>query len=147
MDERELLRKNYEDACQAYLKAFCQKHGYDYDDAVSSWDFDGRRGIVSVGDEVVSIDDIIIDIDTEAPKGAYAEWYNYCLRISSISSKLSINTPNYERWLDGCLRKTEENIAALEAGLERVSEAKRMLQEEIVKQEEFDVLWSGIINY
>lgn len=68
-------------------------------------------------------------------------------QISSISSKLSINTPNYERWLDGCLRKTEENIAALEAGLERVSEAKRMLQEEIVKQEEFDVLWSGIINY
>ncbi len=40
------------------------------------------------------------------------------------------------------LRKNYED-----ACLERVSEAKRMLQEEIVKQEEFDVLWSGIINY
>lgn len=27
MDDRKLLRKNYEDACKAYLKAFCQKHG------------------------------------------------------------------------------------------------------------------------
>lgn len=133
MDDRELLRKNYEDACQAYLKAFCQKHGYDYDDAVSSWDFDGRRGIVSVGDEVVSIDDIIIDIDTEAPKGAYAEWYNYCLRISSISSKLSINTPNYERWLDGCPRKTVEELAALEDAHLWVEYAKRQFQEEIDK--------------
>lgn len=37
MDDRELLRKNYEDACNAYLRAFCQKHGYDEDDAVNSW--------------------------------------------------------------------------------------------------------------
>ena len=48
------MRKNYEDACNAYLRAFCQKHGYDEDDAVNSWET------------------------------AFGEWYDYCLRLHMI---------------------------------------------------------------
>lgn len=48
MDDRELLRKNYEDACNAYLRAFCQKHGYDEDDAVNSWETAFANGMTTV---------------------------------------------------------------------------------------------------
>jgi hypothetical protein len=73
MDDRELLRKNYEDACNAYLRAFCQKHGYDEDDAVNSWAAGDVGGIASVGDEFVNMDTIIADIDMQAPETAFGE--------------------------------------------------------------------------
>ena len=31
------LKSDYEKACNAYLQAFCEKHGYDYEDATRSW--------------------------------------------------------------------------------------------------------------
>ena len=31
------LKSDYEKACNAYLQAFCEKHGYDYEDAARSW--------------------------------------------------------------------------------------------------------------
>lgn len=34
---REELRLNYNEACNAYLMAFCEKHGFDYADAARSW--------------------------------------------------------------------------------------------------------------
>lgn len=112
MDDRELLRKNYEDACNAYLRAFCQKHGYDEDDAVNSWAAGDVGGIASVGDEFVNMDTIIADIDMQAPETAFGEWYDYCLRLHMISE--DITTPNYRNWLRGCPRKTVEEFAALE---------------------------------
>lgn len=65
MDDRELLRKNYEDACNAYLRAFCQKHGYDEDDAVNSWAAGDVGGIASVGDEF-RIADVCFETDSAA---------------------------------------------------------------------------------
>lgn len=131
MDDRELLRKNYEDACKAYLKAFCQKHGYDYDDAVNSWAAGDVGGIASVGDEFVNMDTIIADIDMQAPETAFGEWYEYCLRLHMISE--DITTPNYRNWLRGCPRKTVEELAALEDAHLWVEYVKRQFQEEIDK--------------
>ena len=31
------IKSDYEKACNAYLQAFCEKHGYDYEDAARSW--------------------------------------------------------------------------------------------------------------
>ena len=30
------LKSDYEKACNAYLQAFCEKHGYDYEAAMSA---------------------------------------------------------------------------------------------------------------
>ena len=59
------MRKNYEDACNAYLRAFCQKHGYDEDDAVNSWAAGDVGGIASVGDEF-RIADVCFETDSAA---------------------------------------------------------------------------------
>lgn len=128
------LKKNYEDACNAYLRAFCQKHGYDEQDAVDSWAAGDVGGIASVGDEFVNMDTIIADIDTQAPENAFSEWYDYCLRLHMISDE--ITTPNYRSWLRGCPRKSEDEISALEAAHARLEEAKRLLIEEIDRQKD-----------
>lgn len=132
MENRKQLKKNYEDACNAYLRAFCRKHGYDEEDAIDSWAAGDVGGIASVGDEFVSMDTIIADIDTQAPENAFYEWYDYCYRLHMISDE--ITTPNYRSWLRGCPRKSEEEIAALEEAHKRVEAARQALMKEIEQQ-------------
>ena len=35
--DNNLLKQQYIDACNAYLEAFCEKHGFDYGEAANSW--------------------------------------------------------------------------------------------------------------
>ena len=127
--DKELLRKNYNDACEAYMKAFCQKHGYDYEEADHNWDIN----YVEVGDLYIGIEDIRTDIDEDSPEDEITKWYDCCFRLQCIDKKIA--TPSFHNWLLGS-RKSEEDIAALEAAHARVLEAQRMLQEEIDRQED-----------
>lgn len=92
--------------CNKYLKAFCEKHGYDFEDATDSWvaEFDGT--VVLCGDEYVSMEDIIIDIEKEAPEEEFLKWYYYC----NDANDAGVVAPNYASWLNGCPRLSEEEI-------------------------------------
>lgn len=81
---REELRLSYNAVCNAYLAAFCEKHGYDYEPDAGVGDDPG--GIAEVGDLFVSMADILTDIDRDAPEEEYVKYYDYCLRVGSIAN-------------------------------------------------------------
>lgn len=107
----EELRLNYNSACNAYLAAFCEKHGYDYEP--DAWVGNDPGGIAEVGDLFVSMADMLTDIDRDAPEEEYIKYYDYCMRVGGICDG-KLNTPNYDSWLRGCPRMDEEQIARLE---------------------------------
>lgn len=107
----EELKLNYTAACNAYMAAFCEKHGFDYEP--DAWVGGDPGGIAEINDLFVSMDDMRADIDRAAPEEEYAKYYDYCLRIHSIAD-CELKTPNYDRWLRGCPRIEEEQIARLE---------------------------------
>ena len=125
---REELRLNYNAACNAYLAAFCEKHGYDYDPYM--WVGSDPGGIVAVGDLFVSMQDILTDIDRDAPKEEYIKYYDYCLRVSSIANG-ELKTPNYDSWLQGCPRLNKEQIAQMEKLQRDICDAELRLTAEI----------------
>ena len=108
---REELRLNYNAVCNAYLAAFCEKHGYDYEP--DAWAGNDPGGIAEVGDLFVSMADILTDIDLDAPEDEYVKYYDHCMRVGSIADG-KLETPNYDSWLRGCPRMDEEQIARLE---------------------------------
>ncbi len=57
------FKSDYEKACNAYLQAFCEKHGYDYEDATRELGRRRCRRITECADYIVGMDDIITDID------------------------------------------------------------------------------------
>ena len=119
------LKSDYEKACNAYLKAFCKKHGYDYEDAARSWVGGDVGGITECADYIVRMEDIITDIDR-------VKYYDYCLRVGSIACG-KISTPNYSSWLAGCWRMDEEQITRLEELQRDIRKAERELEEQIRK--------------
>ena len=67
-------RTNYENACNAYLKAFCQKHGF----SEAYWVAD-RVGEIADCNESYTFDmsTIRTDIDEDAPEEQLLEWHSY----------------------------------------------------------------------
>ena len=110
--------------CNEYLKAFCKKHGYDYEDATRSWvgDFDGT--MVFCGDECASIEDIIIDIEENAPEEEFQRWQYYCVECAIHGCKNY--APNYESWLKGIPRITTEEM-------DKKAEIKQMDDDEKIR--------------
>ena len=125
---REELRLNYNAACNAYVAAFCEKHGYDYEP--DAWVGDDPGGIAEVGDLFVSMADMLTDIDRDAPKEEYIKYYDYCMRVGGICDG-KLNTPNYDSWLRACPRMDEEQIARLEELQRDVRSAEMNLKVEI----------------
>lgn len=133
---REELRLNYNEACNAYLMAFCEKHGFDYADAARSWVGGDVGGITLCADYYVSMSDILTDIDLDAPEDEYVKYYDYCLRVRSIADG-ELKTPNYQNWLRGCPRMDEEQIKRLEELQQDIRSAETVLKAEINKMNEF----------
>lgn len=132
MHMKKQLRADYEKACNAYLKAFCEKHGYDYEDAARNWVGGDVGGITECADYIVRMDDIITDIDRDAPEDEFEKYYDYCMRVGSIACG-KISTPNYRSWLAGCWRMDEERIAWMEELQRDIRKAERELEEQIRK--------------
>lgn len=119
------LRLNYNEACNAYLMAFCEKHGYDYDPA--AWVANDPGGIAEIADMFVAMSDIITDIDRDIPEEEYAKYYDYCLRVGSIAGG-ELTVPNYDNWLRGCPRMDEAQIERLEELQRDVRDAELRLK-------------------
>ncbi|MEG2063509.1 MAG: hypothetical protein RRY23_00060 [Alistipes sp.] len=120
------LRQDYENACNAYLKAFCDKHGYDYDP--TDW-VGGHVGeIVEVGDEYADMQTIITDIDLNAPEEEFSKCYDYNMRISALEIKEHIG---FEGWIKGRKRRSDEELTKLEAGQKHIEELKAQFEKQI----------------
>lgn len=130
MGNKELVKRKYEDACNDYLKLFCEKHGFDYEEAANSWVANDVGGTCLVGDMYASFNDIKTDIDMNAPEDEFYIYYYYSLDACN----LGFNCPNYANWLSGCPRLSEEQIMSLREAKNRVYEAKKEF-ERILKEE------------
>lgn len=127
---QEELRLNYDKACNAYLMVFCEKHGFDYADAARSWVGGDVGGITLCADYYVSMSDILTDIDRDAPEEEYVKYYDYCLRVGSIAGG-ELTTPNYDSWLRGCPRISDEQLQRLEEFQSGIRDAEALLKAEI----------------
>ena len=128
--DKNLLKQQYIDACNAYLEAFCEKHGFDYDEAANSWVANVVGDACMIGDYFVSFEDMRTDIDMDAPNEEYWNYYEYSLEAYD----LGFNCPNYKSWLRGCPRLSEGQRKSLREAKNRVYEAKKDF-ERILKEE------------
>jgi hypothetical protein len=79
------LQKDYHDAVMAYIKAFEAKQELEFYGWVG-----GNLGEVAVfSDMYIDFCDIVLDIDSQQPKGLIAEWYE------TINSEKSGNYRSY----------------------------------------------------
>lgn len=104
-----VIRKRYENACNAYLREFCNKHGFDFEDAKHSWVANQPGTWVMVGDLCFDFETIKTDIDEDAPEEELMKHYTYCVD----AAEFNLTQPNFKQWLHGCPRTSEEDLAQL----------------------------------
>ena len=124
------VRQQFNDACNAYLEAFCEKHGFDYGEAVNSWVANVVGGSCLLGDYYVTFWDMKVDIDMEAQKDEYFKYYDYFLE----SQDLGFICPNYANWIRGYPKLSEEQRKSLREAKNRVYDAQKDF-ERILKEE------------
>ena len=96
--------------CNEYLRLFCEKHDFDYEEAKESWVANCVGDVTCVGDIFVGMQTIITDIEMDAPEEEFIKWYDYNL----VAHEFGFNTPNFESWLRGCPRVSEETFKKLQ---------------------------------
>ena len=107
---KEKAREYFVKGCNEYLRLFCEKHDYDYEEAKESWVANCVGDVTCVGDIFVGMQTIITDIEMDAPEEEFVKWYDYNL----VAHEFGFNTPNFESWLRGCPRVSEETFNKLQ---------------------------------
>jgi hypothetical protein len=92
-------------ACNAVLKAFCDKHGYRYD-ADDAWVAGDAGEIASIGDLFVDMSAMLYDLEADVPEDVFLEWYDYNLQCYSRG----LRNLNYKSFVMGAPRYTQEEI-------------------------------------
>ena len=107
---KEKAKEYFVKGCNEYLRLFCEKHDFDYEEAKESWVANCVGDITCVGDIFVGMQTIIADIEMDAPEAEFLKWYDYNL----VAHEFGFNTPNFESWLRGCPRVSEETFKKLQ---------------------------------
>ena len=107
---KEKAREYFEKGCNEYLRLFCEKHDFDYEEAKESWVANCVGDVTCVGDIFVGMQTIIADIEMDAPEEEFIKWYDYNL----VAHEFGFNTPNFESWLRGCPRVSEDTFKKLQ---------------------------------
>lgn len=107
---KETAKEYFVKGCNEYLRLFCEKHDYDYEEAKESWVANCVGDVTCVGDIFVGMQTIITDIEMDAPEDEFIKWYDYNL----IAHEFGFTTPNFESWLRGCPRVSEETFKKLQ---------------------------------
>ena len=108
---KETAKEHFVKGCNEYLRLFCEKHDFDYEDAKDSWVGGCVGEITECGDYYVDMPTIIADIEMDAPEEEFYKWYDYNLE----AGEFGFTTPNFEHWLRGCPRVPQESFDKLEA--------------------------------
>lgn len=123
--DRLKLKSDFEAACNAYLKAFCEKHGYDYGDARESWVAGDVGDVVLCGDQYVSLDTIRTDIDMDAPEEEFLKWYDYAAEVGFYN----LPSMNFGHWLRGAPRIPRESIDSIKARRQELDDLVKEAEE------------------
>ena len=107
---KEKAREYFVKGCNEYLRLFCEKHDFDYEEAKESWVANCVGDVTCVGDIFVGMQTIITDIEIDAPEEEFIKWYDYNL----VAHEFGFTTPNFESWLKGCPRVSEEIFKKLQ---------------------------------
>lgn len=118
---KDKAREYFEKGCNEYLRLFCEKHDFDYEDAKDSWVGGSIGDITMCGDYYVGMQTIIADIELDAPEEEFIKWYDYYL----AAHEFGFDTPNFESWLKGCPRVMDEAFERLEGMKYALEEAIR----------------------
>ena len=108
---KEKAKEYFVKGCNEYLRLFCEKHDFDYEEAKESWVANCVGDVTCVGDIFVGMQTIITDIEMDAPEAEFLKWYGYNL----VANEFGFTTPNFESWLRGCPRVPQESFDKLEA--------------------------------
>lgn len=124
---KEKAKEYFVKGCNEYLRLFCEKHDFDYEDAKDSW-VGGLVGETTLcGDYYVSMPTIIADIENDAPEAEFYKWYDYNLE----ASKYGFVTPNFKSWLRGCPRVNNETFEKLRGIAKSLEDAIKEEKERI----------------
>jgi len=107
---KEQAREYFIKGCNEYLRLFCEKHDYDYEEAKDSWVANCVGDVTCVGDIFVGMQTIIADIEMDAPEEEFLKWYGYNL----VANEFGFTTPNFDHWLRGCPRVSDEAFKKLQ---------------------------------
>ena len=107
---KEQAREYFVKGCNEYLRLFCEKHDFDYEEAKESWVANCVGDVTCVGDIFVGMQTIITDIEMDAPEDEFIKWYDYNL----VANEFGFKTPNFDHWLRGCPRVSEDTFKKLQ---------------------------------
>lgn len=107
---KEKAREYFVKGCNEYLRLFCEKHDFDYEEAMDSWVANCVGDVTCVGDIFVGMQTIITDIEMDAPEDEFIKWYDYNL----VAHEFGFTTPNFDHWLRGCPRVSDEAFKKLQ---------------------------------
>jgi hypothetical protein len=122
------LKNRYIGVVSDYCYQFCEKHEYNYNPYF--WVGNEIGGIYDAGDTIfVDFDTMRIDIDNNVSKDEFIKWHEYCLRLGMID--IEIPTPKFKDWINGCSRRSEEEIVKMENYKQKIDEWTEKLQQGI----------------
>lgn len=116
--------------CNVYLKKFCDKHEYTYEQ--NCWVANDPGTIANIGDMFVSMENIRYDIDNNISEEKFEKWYWKALEVYELVGE---NYMNYESFCKGCPDYwTEDKLESIRAAKQRVIDAQDALEREINNQ-------------
>ena len=126
----EALSSKFDFIVSQYVNAFVKKHFREDDDEVMPqivmyWVGNRKDEVIFINDYYIDFRDIRTDIDRDAPLGAFFEWYEYNTEMTLLGA----DTMNYESWLGGCPRISEEELNTKREDYNRKEKAIRYNKE------------------
>jgi hypothetical protein len=102
------IKKNYVKSCNEYLRAFCDKHDFYYED--DAWVAGVVGGIACVGGYFVGMETIQTDIDMDIPEREFIKYIDYSMRAGILGAPIV----TFTNWLKGETDKMEEDLTKIE---------------------------------
>ena len=90
----------YYTSCNNLLRLFCEKQGFSMSDTY--WIADRIGEVADCASFCFSMEDIVADLEEDAPPGNILEWYD---KLEELGYKV-----NYRNWLHGCPTLTKEEL-------------------------------------
>ena len=126
--KRDTLKSMYATACNNYLEAFAEKHGFDMSDC--GWVGGDPGGVATLGDYYADMATITTDIDRDAPEAEFVLWYDY----STDCTELGLPECNFISWLMWCPRHSKETFERIRTLRKNVQDAKTRLKQTVEEE-------------
>lgn len=132
MNNKQSTQERWREICQEYLKLFCDKHEYSFEDCF--WVTDNYGTIACASDMFISMEHIRYDIDNNIEETMFEKWYWKAIEIFELTGQ---DFMNYESFCKGAPDIwTEEKMEKLREAHMRVYEAEEALRQEIEEMTE-----------